>query len=112
MDNIYLKMEKEEIFAFLGPNGAGKSTTIKMLKTLLKPTAFEIILGKVLGRATVAIIQRIIVFTVTLIDGFGSANIAAPPRFLVSVFSRYYFLGIEGRQFPQDLTVCRVPPDF
>jgi ABC-2 type transport system ATP-binding protein len=28
-----------DIFAFLGPNGAGKSTTIKMLTTLLKPTA-------------------------------------------------------------------------
>lgn len=28
-----------EIFAFLGPNGAGKSTTIKMLTTLLHPTA-------------------------------------------------------------------------
>ncbi|HEY8200983.1 MAG TPA: ATP-binding cassette domain-containing protein [Actinomycetota bacterium] len=34
-----------EIFAFLGPNGAGKSTTIKMLCTLLRPTA---------GHATVA----------------------------------------------------------
>ncbi|HEY8200196.1 MAG TPA: ATP-binding cassette domain-containing protein, partial [Actinomycetota bacterium] len=34
-----------EIFAFLGPNGAGKSTTIKMLCTLLHPTA---------GHATVA----------------------------------------------------------
>ena len=28
-----------EIFAFLGPNGAGKTTTIKMLTTLLMPTA-------------------------------------------------------------------------
>ena len=28
-----------EIFAFLGPNGAGKSTTIKMLCTLVRPTA-------------------------------------------------------------------------
>jgi ABC-2 type transport system ATP-binding protein len=28
-----------EIFGFLGPNGAGKSTTIKMLATLLPPTA-------------------------------------------------------------------------
>lgn len=28
-----------EIFGFLGPNGAGKSTTIKVLATLLKPTA-------------------------------------------------------------------------
>ncbi|MCV3295525.1 MAG: ABC transporter ATP-binding protein [Oenococcus sp.] len=30
------------LIAFLGPNGAGKSTTIKMLTTLLKPTAGSI----------------------------------------------------------------------
>jgi len=28
-----------EVFGFLGPNGAGKSTTIKMLCTLVRPTA-------------------------------------------------------------------------
>lgn len=28
-----------EVFGFLGPNGAGKSTTIKILSTLLRPTA-------------------------------------------------------------------------
>ncbi len=28
-----------ELFGFLGPNGAGKTTTIKMLATLLRPTA-------------------------------------------------------------------------
>lgn len=39
VDNISFSVEKGEIFAFLGPNGAGKSTTIKMLTTLLEPTA-------------------------------------------------------------------------
>lgn len=29
----------QEIFGFLGPNGAGKTTTIKILATLLQPTA-------------------------------------------------------------------------
>jgi ABC-2 type transport system ATP-binding protein len=39
VNNVSFNVKKGEIFAFLGPNGAGKTTTIKMLTTLLKPTA-------------------------------------------------------------------------
>ena len=39
VQNISFEVAEGEIFAFLGPNGAGKTTTIKMLTTLLKPTA-------------------------------------------------------------------------
>jgi ABC-2 type transport system ATP-binding protein len=39
VDDVSFDVEEGEIFAFLGPNGAGKTTTIKMLTTLLKPTA-------------------------------------------------------------------------
>ncbi len=39
VDGISFDVRKGEIFAFLGPNGAGKTTTIKMLTTLLRPTA-------------------------------------------------------------------------
>jgi len=39
VDQISFQVEKGEIFGFLGPNGAGKSTTIRMLCTLLQPTA-------------------------------------------------------------------------
>ncbi len=39
VDSISLSVKKGEIFGFLGPNGAGKTTTIKMLITLLNPTA-------------------------------------------------------------------------
>lgn len=42
VDNISFTVKAGEIFAFLGPNGAGKSTTIKMLTTLLAPTAGEV----------------------------------------------------------------------
>jgi len=42
VDNISFTVKKGEVFAFLGPNGAGKSTTLKMLTTLLRPTAGEI----------------------------------------------------------------------
>ncbi len=37
--DISFEVAEGEIFAFLGPNGAGKTTTIKMLTTLLRPTA-------------------------------------------------------------------------
>ena len=43
--DIDLEVSKGEVFGFLGPNGAGKSTTVRMLCTLLPPTA---------GKATVA----------------------------------------------------------
>jgi ABC-2 type transport system ATP-binding protein len=36
---ISLTVPDGEIFGFLGPNGAGKSTTVRMLCTLLPPTA-------------------------------------------------------------------------
>ncbi|MEV0607830.1 ATP-binding cassette domain-containing protein [Polymorphospora rubra] len=45
VDGVDLDVGREEIVGFLGPNGAGKSTTLRMLTTLLRPTA---------GTATVA----------------------------------------------------------
>jgi len=37
--DLSLTLEAGDIFGFIGPNGAGKTTTIKMLSTLLRPTA-------------------------------------------------------------------------
>ena len=39
VNGLSLAIERGEMFALLGPNGAGKSTTIKMLTTLLPPSA-------------------------------------------------------------------------
>ena len=39
VDGVDLRVGAGEIFGFLGPNGAGKSTTVRMLTTLLRPTA-------------------------------------------------------------------------
>src|SRR5213079_3728847 len=36
---IDLSVAEGEVFGFLGPNGAGKTTTVRMLCTLLPPTA-------------------------------------------------------------------------
>jgi ABC-2 type transport system ATP-binding protein len=45
VDGVDIDVAEGEIVGFLGPNGAGKTTTLRMLTTLLRPTA---------GSATVA----------------------------------------------------------
>lgn len=39
VDQVSFDVGRGEIFGLLGPNGAGKSTTLRMLATMLKPTA-------------------------------------------------------------------------
>jgi ABC-2 type transport system ATP-binding protein len=42
VDNLSLRIDSGEMFAFLGPNGAGKTTTIKLMCGLLFPTSGSI----------------------------------------------------------------------
>ena len=46
VDDLDLDVPRGEIYGFLGPNGAGKSTTVRVLCTLLTPSA-----GRALGVA-------------------------------------------------------------
>jgi len=39
--NLDLTVEEGAVFGFVGPNGAGKTTTMRILATLLRPTAGE-----------------------------------------------------------------------
>jgi ABC-2 type transport system ATP-binding protein len=41
IDNLTLNIEEGAVFGFIGPNGAGKTTTMRILTTLLRPTAGE-----------------------------------------------------------------------
>ena len=45
VDKVSFTIGKGEIFALIGPNGAGKTSTIRMISTLLTPTAGDAIVG-------------------------------------------------------------------
>ena len=59
VDDLSFAVPKGEVYGFLGQNGAGKSTTIRMLLTLIQPTAGSImILGKELAHHRKQILQQ------------------------------------------------------
>ena len=58
---VDLTVEEGEIVGFLGPNGAGKTTTLRMLTTLLRPTAGhgDVVAGADLLRDPLGVRKRI-----------------------------------------------------
>jgi ABC-2 type transport system ATP-binding protein len=57
---VDLDVDEREIVGFLGPNGAGKTTTLRMLTTLIEPTAGEAaVAGCDLRRDPVGVRRRI-----------------------------------------------------
>lgn len=45
VDNVSLAINKGEIHALIGPNGAGKTTLVKMVSTILDPSAGRILIN-------------------------------------------------------------------
>jgi ABC-2 type transport system ATP-binding protein len=52
VDDVSFRVARGEVFGFLGPNGAGKTTTVRILGTLIAPTAGSaVVAGLPLGPA-------------------------------------------------------------
>ncbi len=58
--DLNLSVRRGDIFGFLGPNGAGKSTTIRMILSLITPTAGSVeLFGKPLRRHRSEVLARV-----------------------------------------------------
>jgi ABC-2 type transport system ATP-binding protein len=84
---VDLRIEHGEIFGLLGPNGAGKTTCIKILSTLLYPTAGEArVAGFDVVREPVEVRRRISLVSGGESSGYGILTV----RECLWMFSQYY----------------------
>ncbi|WP_279103077.1 ATP-binding cassette domain-containing protein [Gordonia bronchialis] len=65
VDGVDLDIAEGEVVGFLGPNGAGKTTTLRMLTTLLRPTAgtatvngFDVVADAVMVRRSIGYVSQ------------------------------------------------------
>jgi len=66
VDDLNLDLKEGEVFGFLGPNGAGKTTTVRMLTSLIAPTAgTATVVGFRVGHQDIDIRRRVGILTET-----------------------------------------------
>jgi len=91
LESVDLVVERGECFGLLGPNGAGKSTLIKILTTLLLPTAgLAEVAGYDVARDPLAVRRRINLVSGGDTSGYGILTV----RETLHLFARFY--GVPG----------------
>lgn len=66
VENLTLEIPEGEVFGFLGPNGAGKTTTVRLLTSLITPTAGSATVnGHVIGEEDIDIRRSVGLLTET-----------------------------------------------
>jgi sodium transport system ATP-binding protein len=90
VEDLSFSVPPGEVFGLLGPNGAGKTTTLRMLCTVLKPTAgFATVAGYDVATQAAQVRQSI---------GFLSANTGVYDRMTAWEMVQYYgkLYGLKG----------------
>jgi len=94
VDRLTLDINAGEVFGFLGPNGAGKTTTIRMLSSLISPSAGRAtVMGYEVGRDDQQIRRHVGILTETpgMYDRLSA-------RRNLSIFARLYEVEAVERQ--------------
>ena len=93
LENLSLAVDEGECFGLIGPNGAGKTTLIKILATLLKPTAGEArVAGRSVGPAEARELRARLGY---MPDGFGAFEPMAVEEYLAFFAAAH---GLHGRE--------------
>jgi ABC-2 type transport system ATP-binding protein len=101
LEHVDLVVERGECFGLLGPNGAGKSTLIKILTTLLLPTAGSAeVAGIDVEKDALAVRRRINLVSGGDTSGYGILTV----RETLHLFARFYGVpGAEARRRADEL---------
>ena len=82
VEDVSFRVNPGEVYGLLGPNGAGKTTTLRMLCTVLKPTAgFATVAGYDVGKQPAEVRRSV---------GFLSANTGVYDRMTAWEMVEYY----------------------
>ncbi len=93
-DALSFTVDQGEIFGILGPNGAGKSTLIRMLNTLLKPSAGRaLVMGHDVATRTAQVRREIgVIPQANTVDGDLTALES------LDLYARFYGMGRRERK--------------
>ncbi len=94
VDGLDLQVDEGEIFGLVGPNGAGKTTTLRILATLLEPTAGDAEIAGRSVRRNPAGVRRVVGF---MPDVFGVYDDMKVWEYL-DFFGRCYGLSADRRR--------------